>query len=388
MTTVPAADSKAAATPRPKPVDMAKKYWWVAAIAVPIVVALISIVPDLIGGPSGNTYITNSRVGGDLYITTNVVLTDPAQQAQFDQAVTFARNGQYAQAKALLEQVAANSKSAGVLNNLGVVNAALGDDKAAQASLSQALQIEPANEAAKSNLGLIAKAAAIQSANNTILTAAPIELGTAVESSIAGQGDSDFFSFTAPAKRDLLQIRMDNKSTTLAPDVHVFDAERNEIGREYRPTAGANVEIQLSPAAGGKYFVQVTTFGGPGAYSLSITPQQAFDRFEPNESILEAREITLGQDVEANVMDQTDVDVYKVSVPAGPVQVTLTNRSATLVPDLFLFDENRNQVAREYRPTAGSHTMAQGMATAPGTWYVSAKAFSGAGGAYTLKVSR
>ncbi len=355
---------------------------------MPIVVAVIGIVPDLVGGaPSGNTYITNSRIGGDLYITTNVDLTDPAQRAQFDQAVTFAREGQYAQAKVLFEQVAANSKSAPVLNNLGVVNAALGDDAAAQARLTEALQVEPANEAAKSNLGLIAKAVAVQSANNTILTAAPIQLNTNTESSVSAD-DSDFFTFTAPDKRDILNIRVENKSATLMPDLSVFDGDRAQIGKQYQTTAGANTGLEVASAAGGKYYVRVAGFSSTaGTYTLSITPRQAFDRFEPNESILEPREIAFAQEVEANVMDPSDNDVYRVAVPAGPLRVTVTNKSATLSPDITVFDDSRSQVAKEYQTTPGSHGVVQTTAKAAGTWYVRVNGFSGTSGAYTLRVA-
>ena len=315
-------------------------------------------------------------------------MTDPAQRARFEQAITFAREGQYAQAKALLEQLAASSKSADILNNLGVVNAALGDDAAAQARLTEALQIDPANESAQANLGLITKAAAIQAANNTILTAAPLQIGSSIDSSVTPD-NPDYFTFTAPATRDIINIRLENTSTTLMPDLSVYNADRAQIGKQYQTTAGANAVLDVAATAAGKYYVQVAAFSGTsGAYKLTITPQKAFDRFEPNDSILEPREIPFAQDVEANVMDEADTDVYRVSVPAGSLVATLTNKSATLIPDVTVFDSNRVQVAKEYQTTPGSHVSVKATVNGAGVWYVRVNGFSSTSGAYALRVGQ
>lgn len=373
-------------------IDGARKYWWAGAIAVPIVVALIQTFPAFFGGSaSGNTYITNSRIGGDLYFTTNVQLTEPAARAQFDRAVALAQQGNYAEAKGLFEQLAVAAKSAEVYNNLGVVNAALGDDAAAQRSVQQALQIEPGNQGARANLELLSKAIQHQGSNDTILTAAPIPVGANVQSSIAEGNSSDFFTFaTAPGPRDILQVRVDNQSTTLKPHLKLFNAERSEFGSHYEMTAGANVALEFAAAPGSKYFAQVVGFAGSsGAYTLSVAARKAFDRFEPNDDILKSSDIRVKQDVEANIMDVGDDDVYRFAVGAGPVRALLTNRSATLAPEITLFDDNRSQVANQYTTTPGAHISAEAVAARAGTWYLRVKAFTGAsGGEYTIKVDQ
>jgi hypothetical protein len=388
MSIAPTTETTPRPAPRRKRVDTAKKYWWIAAIAVPIAVAAIGVLPDLIGGPSGSAPISVGRIGNDLYITTNIESTDPVRRAQFEQAITFARDGQYAQARALFEQLASSSKSADILNNLAVLDAALGDDTAAQARLAEALQLDPANESAQANLGVIAKAAAIQTSNNTILTAAPLQLSSSLESSVTAD-NPDFFTFTAPPTRDIITIRVENKSTTLAPDLRVFNGERAQIANQYQTTAGANAALDVISAAAGTYYVQVAGFSGTsGTYAITITPQKAFDRFEPNDSVVEPRDITFAQDVEANVMDASDSDVYRVAVPAGPLRVTLTNRSATLSPEVTLFDSNRVQVANQYQTTRGSHGGVQATVNAAGPWYVRVNGFGGTSGAYTLRVDQ
>jgi hypothetical protein len=65
--------------PRRTRIDSAKKYWWLpATIAVPVVVALIQVLPAIVGGsaPAGTTIVNNSRIGSDLYFVTNVQIED------------------------------------------------------------------------------------------------------------------------------------------------------------------------------------------------------------------------------------------------------------------------------------------------------------------------
>ena len=375
--------------PSRRKIDSAKKYWWLPAIAVPVVVALIQVVPSIMGGgaPAGTTIVNNSRIGSDLYFVTNLQIEDPAARAQFEQGRVLAQAGQYAEAKAVFEKLSPAVKSAAVYNNLAVVNAALGDDAAALTNVQQALQLEPTNDAVRQNLDLLARVVKEQTANSTILTAAPIELGRNVDSRMATEKDSDFFAFTAPAgPRDIVRVHVENKSTTLAPDLLLFGENRAELGREYTTTRGANVTMSLVTIPGAKYFAQVRPWGGSGEYTLTASPQKAFDRYEPNDDILKPTEIGRGQDIQAGIMDAGDHDVYRFSVSAGTVRAVFTNRSADLAPDISLYNADKVQVGREYVTTKGANTSVQAAATAPGTWYVKVSSWSTGAGEYTLRV--
>ena len=378
----------AAPAPSRKRIDSAKKYWWLPAIAVPVVVALIQLVPALIGGarPAGTTVVNNSRIGSDLYFVTNVQIEDPAARAQFEQGRVLAEAGQYAEAKAVLEKIPPAVKSAAVYNNLAVVNAALGDDTAALTNVQQALQLEPTNEAVRQNLDLLARVVKEQTANSTILTAAPIELGSNVDSRLATDNDSDFFAFTAPSgSRDIVRVHVENRTTTFAPRLRLFDANRAQIGDQYTTTPGANVTMDLVTIPGAKYFAQVAPLNGSGAYTLVASPQKAFDRFEPNDDILKPSEIGRGQDIQAGIMDAMDHDVYRFAVSSGTVRAVLTNRSAGLAPDVTLYNADKAEVGRQYATTKGANTAVEAAATGPGTWYVKISPLSGAGD-YTLRI--
>ena len=374
--------------PSRKKIDSAKKYWWLPAIAVPVVVALIQVLPSLMGGgaPAGTTIVNNSRIGSDLYFVTNVQIADPAARAQFEQGRALAEAGQYAEAKAILEKIPPAVKSAAVYNNLAVVNAALGDDATALANVQQALQLEPANDAVRQNLTLLARVVKEQTANNTILAAAPIELGANVDSRLVTDKDNDFFAFTAPGgSRDIVRVHVENKSTDFAPQLRLFGADRAELGSEYVTTRGANVTMTLVTSPGARYFAQVWPWAGSGEYTLAVSPQKAFDRYEPNDDILKPSDIGRGQDIQAGIMDGADHDVYRFAVAAGSVRAVFTNRSAGLAPDVTLYNADKSQVAHEYAITKGANISVQAPATASGTWYVKVSPWSGAGD-YTLRI--
>ena len=375
--------------PARRRIDSAKKYWWLPAIAVPVVVALIQVLPNIVGGaaPAGTTIVNNSRIGSDLYFVTNVQIEDPAVRAQFEQGRVLAEAGQFAEAKAAFEKISPAVKSAAVYNNLAVVNAALGDDAAALTNVQQALQIEPTNDAVRQNLNLLARVVKEQAANSTILTAAPIELGKNVDSRLATEKDSDFFAFTAAAgARDIVRVHVENKSTTLAPQMRLFGDNRAELGNQYTTTRGANVAMNLVTIPGAKYFAQVWPWSGSGEYTLVVSPQKAFDRYEPNDDILKPSEIGRGQDIQAGIMDAADHDVYRFAVSSGTVRAVLTNRSAGLAPDVTLYNADKAQVAHQYVTTQGANTSVQAEAAAAGTWYVKVSPFGSGAGDYTLRI--
>jgi tetratricopeptide (TPR) repeat protein len=370
--------------------DAAKKYWWAGAVAVPVLVAAIGASPSLLrrgGGSSGDTYITNSRIGGDLYVTTNVQIADPAARSEFDRGVAFVRQGQFAEAKALFEQIAPTVQAAAVYNNLAVVNAALGDDRAAQRNVQQALQLDPVDQAARQNLTLISRAIQDQGSNSTILTASPIPLGRSVASRLTAADDADFFSFTAPAgPRDILRLRVENKTATFAPELRVFDASRAESGRAYQTTPGAHTSLEFVTVPGATYYAKIgAIYGDVADYELSVTPLRAFDRFEPNDDVVNPADVRVGQPVEAAILDPADSDVYRVVVKPGPVRVAVRNRSATLAPQMVLYNDDKSEVGRHYNATPGGDVSGESQVQRAGTWYVRIGGIDTAG-QYTLEI--
>ncbi|HKW03101.1 MAG TPA: hypothetical protein VJN96_24960 [Vicinamibacterales bacterium] len=116
-----------------------KKYWWVVAVVVPIVLALIAIVPQLrkpAGGSGGgttitggtntivygtnNTFITNVNVFAREYeLQTGQPLSDELRK-QIEAAVAAAQQNNHAESARLFEQVAKVAPIPAIYNNLGV----------------------------------------------------------------------------------------------------------------------------------------------------------------------------------------------------------------------------------------------------------------------------
>ena len=140
-----------------------KKYWWVVAVAVPIVVALVAIVPELVkssgksgGGPSATIRGNNNKVSFD-YSTHNTFVTnvaviageyeaqtgrplDDAVKRKIEQAVTAALQSNHAESVRLFEQIATTVPVPAIYNNLGVEYAKTQNLQASQKAFEVAKQ--------------------------------------------------------------------------------------------------------------------------------------------------------------------------------------------------------------------------------------------------------
>jgi len=155
-----------------------RQYWWVVAVAVPVLVALIAIVPGLVRSSgesaSAHTNTTNTTITGDHntvsfdYSTHNTFVTNVnviAQEyelqtgrplsgdlrAQIEEAVKAAMASNHSESIRLLEKVAEAAPVPAVYNNLGVEYAKTQNTAASQRAfeLSKAKIAEVAAAAAK-----------------------------------------------------------------------------------------------------------------------------------------------------------------------------------------------------------------------------------------------
>ncbi|HET9704748.1 MAG TPA: hypothetical protein VFP85_11980 [Vicinamibacterales bacterium] len=155
-----------------------RKYWWVVAVAVPLAVALMGIVPSLLrqsggppaatGGPSigtisgnnntvtfdystHNTYVTNVNVIAREYeLQTGRPLSDELR-AQIEAAVNAAKASNHAESARIFEQVAEAVPVPAIYNNIGVAYTRTQNTAAAKRAfeLSKAKMAEIAAAAAR-----------------------------------------------------------------------------------------------------------------------------------------------------------------------------------------------------------------------------------------------
>ncbi len=191
---------------------------------------------------------------------------------------------------------------------------------------------------------------------NAITSAAAATIGMTVSGEITDKTKSNFYRFDNPGKlRDVIIVRLDNKSTTLKPDFKMYNDDRSQLGEKYDGTAGSSAEYSLSLDPGKTIYVEVLPYDSVGAYQLSATAQHAFDANEPNDDQLTPTALKFGDSIEGSVMDNKDSDWFHVTAPSsGKITIALENMSTTLKPDVKVYSQAKSQIFEKYDGTAGA----------------------------------
>jgi len=392
------AESEAAPAPAPKQkIDV---YKWAAGIALPILLALIPVLWPKSGEiklPNNTTVVTNiSVIENQFQSVTGKPLEDSGLKTQLQAAVNLAKAGQYEASRQIFAQIAASVPVPAVYNNLGALASLAGDATAAREAYQQALAKDPSFKPALSNMSTLTAAAAPANRairdrelepNNDPAHANILPLNTPVAAEIT-PNDTDYFQITAPRPpRDHLKVSVRNTSTTLMPVVDLYDARKNRLSEDGTFTAGADFETTLSPSPGDVYYVQIWgRNGSTGTYELRVTPLHAYDRYEPNDTILQATPIGLNQSIEANIMDGQDADYYQVQASGNKLTAHLANKSSTLMPMISLYDSQKNRIDQNGSFTAGGDYELSCGATPGQTYYVAVWGRDGSAGAYVLTI--
>ena len=327
------------------------------------------------------------------------LLKDEAVKQQFTEATALVNRSDYTGAAAQLEAVAAKAPVPVVFNDLGIVYAQLGDRARAVNAFREALARDMGYQPVRFNLKRL-NGITISSAepvtqeiepNNSAALANVIPLGAPVDARIDGGTDVDYFRVNAPpAPRDILEIQIANRSDSLIPSLSVFDSDRRFVGwGKATLQPGATLTQFLSPEPNTTVYLQIWGHqNSGGSYALTVRPQRAFDAYEPNDDILNARRVPVGQDVEAGIMDQRDTDFYSFLAPrSGPVDIQVTNRSHTLVPALTAFspDMRTSAFGPDVR-TAGASLKYTMEVTTGMVYFVQIWSQANSSGAYSLRI--
>ena len=373
-----------------KTTDHARKYWWVAAIVVPIVVALIGLIP-----------LTRSKAGGlptfsvdshDLNLTDITVIEGeyksktgqelPAEVRQrLQQAQTLIEQRRFDEGLPLLRQTAESLQLASVFGELGTALALAGKKGEAEAAFLKASSADPNNRAAIQGRRFFDDAIS----NNTILKATKMSLGEVVSSNVF-DGDSDFFQFVSPdGPRDYLRLRLTNQSTTLHPQVTIFDGEKSRLNGISKSDA-ADLELLFGVMPSQTTYVQVSPFySGGGSYSLKVEPAKAFDEFEPNDMITNAKPISTDKSFDLNILDEKDADYFSFQAKSEKVLILVQNQSTTLHPMLVIFDSQKSKI--DQRQAAEAADLRYELNASVGTtYYIQVSPNYSTGGKYGLTI--
>jgi hypothetical protein len=227
--------------------------------------------------------------------------------------------------------------------------------------------------------------------NNSNLAANLIALRSPVGGELAGASDtSDYFRLiTPPAPRDLISIEIANHSATFAPQLRVYDGSvKMQSWGEKSERVGKSIKVTGGPAPNSTLYLSISGEDGKGGlYLLTVTPLKAFDRYEPNDEIMSSRQISIGEEVSANIMDDGDKDFYSFQSPRkGLVSVEIRNRAPGLAPVLAVYNRDRRNIGFAPDVKAGENLRHSFETEKDQTYYLHVSSQAGSSGAYSLRV--
>jgi hypothetical protein len=301
-------------------------------------------------------YESNVQVLSDQYHTFHgKLLRNPEVEQLFVQAAQRTAAGQYEAAAGLLRQASPDAAVPVVFNNLGVLYAEMSDRPRALAAFREALTRDYKYRLTQDNIerlgGFMVTAAEPVTRevepNNSNVNANLIRVDTEVEAELAaGSNDVDSFRFVSPpAPRDVVAIEIRPRAATLELVLRMFDGDQRllDLAPASAAEPGKPITLYFSPPPNTEYFMQVSgAHNTEGEYTVTVRRLKKFDAFEPNDDIFSAARLTMGQTVEANIMDADDSDFYSFESPrTGMVTIDVEARSATLIPALTTFSSDK-----------------------------------------------
>jgi hypothetical protein len=268
--------------------------------------------------------------------------------------------------------------AAGAEQKLGKVVGAI-DTSPAPAATASVISAAPAATTAKP-----------REPNDTILQANSFPIGASIVGQLTDTDYVDYFRFDYDSNlRDIINARVENTSTTLMPQITVYNSDKSQLQNQYNTTAGANLELNFTADPGQDYYVEVSGWASStGGYTLKLTPQRAYDRYEPNDTALNATPVIIGQVLTANIMDSQDVDWYhlKGATQRNNISVRVENTSTTLMPQITVYNSDKSQLQNQYNTTAGAN-LELNFAAEPGQdYYVEVSGWASSAGGYKLSL--
>jgi len=223
--------------------------------------------------------------------------------------------------------------------------------------------------------------------NSTLADARPLALDVAEAGELLTIEDTRFYKVDNALKfRDLALVRLQNESATLRPYLKILNADKSLIAEPYDTSPGASVQRAVTLDPGQPLYVQVAPYGSTGKYKISVTPQKAYDTFEPNDDSLTPAAVRIGTDINAGILDDKDHDWYRVSgASKTSVKVTFENLSTTLRPDVKVYDGNKSMITEKYDGTPGANLSFTVDLKALGDFFIEVVPF-GTSGKYRLRI--
>jgi hypothetical protein len=105
--------------------------------------------------------------------------------------------------------------------------------------------------------------------NDDLLTPKPVRLGTDISGSVMDSGDHDWFRVSG-ATGTMIKVTFENLSTTLRPNLKVYDRNKSNIVDRFDGTPGANLTFEVDIKQAGDFYVEVLPYSTAGKYRLRL----------------------------------------------------------------------------------------------------------------------
>jgi len=344
-------------------------------------------------------YVNDDQAPGREYAQLyNRPLPDALARQDFKYASELVARADFVGAIPVLERISRQVAVPAVFNNLGVLYLQRNDIERAIEAFREAYVRDADYPAVRANLtrlkpllNMVGPVTREVEPNDNYLLANVVSLERPVEAEISAVEDTDCFRFrTPPAPRDILEIEIENLATTLVPAISLFDSDDKFLDwTKAAEMPGRGLTFRFSPPPNTILLAHMWgSFQSLGKYRLTIRPLRAFDRYEPNDDILKATPLTVGQTIEANIMDEADTDFYSFVAPEnGSARVEILNRSATLIPALAAFSADRRAAGSGPDLHEPGADLSYTLAVKPGrVHYIQVRSRGSTAGAYSLTV--
>ncbi len=331
-------------------------HWWVIPVAATLITLALSW---FIFRPTRKTdafvlegFITDSSiVSQEFFRYYGKRAGSPTIEQQFQDATKAVEKRDFEGAATLLEAASQQASLPAIYNNLGVIYAQLGDRSRTVNAFREALARDSGYTRVRENLdrmkgsnsdleNLNFAVTRELEPNDTEDLANLMSLDKTVEAEIGANGDVDCFRLAAPAApRDILRIEVDS-TPDLAPVMSLYDSQKVLMtGSQQSAPKGVSLVRTIALEPNSMLYLKI--WGGDntaGKYTVTVRATKSFDAYEPNDQIFAAHKISVGELVQANIMDARDTDFYAfVSPRTGDVSILIDNVAATLIPALTTF---------------------------------------------------
>ena len=111
--------------------------------------------------------------------------------------------------------------------------------------------------------------------NDGILAAKPLALQQSAEANVLDGRDADYYRFPVGEGEHSLDVKVENRSTTLHPKIALFDNTKSEVGSTHNSTPGGDARYTFKANGPATYYVRVSDYygNGSGDYTLTVATQ-------------------------------------------------------------------------------------------------------------------